>query len=109
MQINMDEKFVCNAKKSSCGGRSMGGVVVFVKSCIAKLAKRICPDFEFGVILLFDKTVFKIDKDVLILLVYIPPQNSSFYSTTSVSCFEQLEHLLVKNKLLDYIVTMRRL
>lgn len=65
--------YFCPAKQSSKAGRNMGGVVIYIKEHLVKHVKRICEDFIFGIILVFKKVVFGLDKDVLFVLLYNPP------------------------------------
>jgi hypothetical protein len=94
--------FSLNAKKSSFGGRPMGGVTVFVKSSIASAVKRVKEDFQYGIVLIIDRTLFSLDTDVLYVTLYIPPHNSPFYDIVSISGLQQLENIIVENNYLDY-------
>lgn len=93
--------FSCAAKKSCVGGRPMGGISVFVKNYISNYFKRVCNEFDFGLMLLIDKSLFSLDRDVLYVSLYFPPENSPFYTGIAMSGLQQLEQLIIKNNLLD--------
>lgn len=60
-------------------GHWHGGINVFVKQNLAKHAKRVFSDSMIAVYILFPGSVFNIDRDLLIISAYIPPENSTFY------------------------------
>jgi len=70
----------------------MGGIVVGVKNTTAKLVERICADFNFGVLLKIDKSMFTTGRDVIFACVYIPPERSPVYENNNISVLECLEN-----------------
>jgi exonuclease III len=93
--------FSSAAKKSYAGGRPMGGITVFVKNTISKYFKRVCNEFNFGLMLLIDKSLFELERDILYVSLYIPPDCSPFYNDITLTGLQQLELFLIENKLLD--------
>ena len=91
--------FCCNAKRSIVGGRSMGGVIVFVKACFAHLITRISPNFEYGVLLKIDKSLLKLSTDCLFTSLYIPPENSPFYANAAHRGFDTFKEVLLSSNL----------
>ena len=65
-------------------GRNSGGISVFVKNYLLaqESVYRIFEGFENCVILLFDKSIFKTDQDVIMCFVYISPEGSPIYNTS---------------------------
>lgn len=61
-------------------GRSMGGVVVFIKEKLTKFIKKVYDNYENALFILFDRTLFHVNKDILYSYAYIPPENSPYYS-----------------------------
>ena len=51
--------YLCFARKSLLGGRASGGVAVFVENNVNSYIKRICSDFEYGVLLVIDKSLLE--------------------------------------------------
>ena len=51
--------------------------------------------------LLIDKSLFSLDRYVLYVSLYFPPEASSFYANLTMSGLQQLEQLLIENNLLD--------
>ena len=86
----------CSAKVSKQGGRNMGGVIVFVKEIYDKFCTRICPGYEFGIVLKIDKQLFHSLKDIILTCVYIPPDNSPFYKDMQYSGIQCIESLVVE-------------
>ena len=91
--------FECNAKPSVAGGRMMGGVSVFVHQSICEHVKRICDDFEFGVILDIDKSFFGLDKNCIYCALYFPPEGLPFYNDIHISPWVAFEDILIQNNL----------
>ena len=92
--------FICKAKRSLHGGRPMGGVIVLVDEKIHNFVKRMYDDFEYGVILALDKSLFGVDRDCIYICVYLPPEGSPFYEN-NVSCGP----LIIENIIIDYNLT----
>ena len=93
--------FECPAFKSLKGGRNMGGIIVLLRKPLDIKVTRICEDFKFGVILLFDKTVFSsYNKGLLFIGLYIPPHGSPIFSRVNQSVLELLENELIQNDVL---------
>ena len=63
--------------------------------------KHVCTDFNFGLMLIIDKKLFSLDRDVLYVSLYVPPETSPFYSDLNLSAFQELEERNISNNLLD--------
>ena len=74
------ELYEAPARKLSRKGRCSGGVIVMVKKCYVKYVKRLNVTVDNMVILQLSKDLFKTDKDVVVINVYIPPPDSPVYS-----------------------------
>ena len=92
----------CKAKESTVGGRSMGGVLVFVEESLSKFIKRILPEFEFGIMLIIDKSIFNLDQHCLYVSLYVPPECSPAYDQQDRCALNVLEDILVSNNLTQY-------
>ena len=57
--------------------RMSGGVIFYVKSCLARGVKCIDNDTSDKIWLMLDKSFFGVKNDILLCLTYIPPENSS--------------------------------
>jgi hypothetical protein len=85
----------CSAKNSNRGGRNMGGVVVLIRNVYNNLIKRVCCEYEFGVLLQVNGTLFDVERDVLFICAYLPPAGSPFYSPNDASGITCLEDALI--------------
>jgi exonuclease III len=73
-------KFSAPAKKISRQGRHSGGVLVLIKNNLSKFVKEIKLDYSSNIIALqIDKTVFNLNKDVIVVACYINPDGSPAY------------------------------
>lgn len=88
--------FICPAKPAVGAGRNMGGTVVYMKSCYEKLITRMCPNFAYGIIMKFDKSLLNNCKDVLFINMYNPTSQSSVYEKDNLfNCkLQELENTL---------------
>ena len=85
----------CSALKHLKHGRSMAGIKVYVRKSVARFVKRICDDATFGIFLIIDKNSFQREKDVLLCILYLPPERSPFYKKSQYEGIPLLEdHLL---------------
>ena len=84
----------------------MGGVVVLVQERISKFVKRICPDFEYGIILVIDKTALGTDRDCAYISVYIPPDGSPFYEHSIQSGPIVVENIVIGQNLTDFSIIL---
>ena len=91
------------ATKLSKQGRPSGGVLFLVRKCFAEHVKRVDIDLGNAVFILIDRTIFGLDKDVLMANVYIPPEGSPYYNITAVNSngVANLEDCIFDNMLLD--------
>ena len=94
--------FVCKAKRSQVGGRSSGGVIVFVKETLSKLVSRVCADFEYGILLIIDKSVFNLDQHCLYVSLYVQPESSPFYEQHIGSALHAFEELYTSQDFIRY-------
>ena len=76
---------------------SSGGISILVKSCLRKgvsiIDKESCDDFVWWKL---DKTFFKMQRDIYLCSVYIPPQNSSRERQLNHDHFEELQESIYK-------------
>lgn len=68
-----------NAKKLSKQGRYSGGVAVLVRKSIDSYVKRVPVYIDNMVVLKIDKDLFKFNKDIMFIAVYIPPYDSNYW------------------------------
>ena len=95
--------YSCEAKKSKCGGRNMGGVIVFIKNELCCKVKRICSYFKYGVLLNLEGSVFGVNSYVIHVLcsICLPPETSPMLDDESQSVFQILEDTLIKEELIE--------
>ena len=98
--------YVCKAKQSLVGGRPMGGVLVLVNERLGKLVKRICEYFEFGIILILDKTLLDVERDCVYISVYIPPDGSPFYHNSTYCGLNTIENIINNHNLTDFHIVL---
>ena len=91
------------AVKLTHQGRPSGGVMCLVKKVLAPLIKQIKVDVGNFILLTLDKTVLNVDKDVLYVCAYVPPEGSQYYNVLNLEKdgVSLLENCLVDNVLLD--------
>lgn len=61
-------------------GRPSGGVAVYIKEQLHSGISRVCCDFEFGILLCFERAFFNLSMDILCFFLYIPPEGSNRYT-----------------------------
>ena len=73
--------FDCVRKKKTGAGRNIGGICVFVKGWLTRknVVKRIFPNFNDCVVLLFKGSIFQSMQDIILYFVYVSPQGSRIY------------------------------
>ena len=74
-------KFAAPAKKLSLQGRNSGGVLLLIRKSLSTFVKQMKTDCENTVVVRVDKSVFSLDKDVLLIASYVAPENSPLYDT----------------------------
>ena len=75
-------------------GRPSGGVICLVKKILKPYVKEIkCKCHTHHLYLLCDKSIFKCDKDILLICAYVHPQSSPFYNyyniENGIACLEE--------------------
>ena len=92
------------ATKLSRQGRPSGGVICLTRKRFKPYIKEIKVDERNFVLLFIDKTLFNIDKDVLYVGAYVPPEGSQYYNVLNIENdgISLLENCLVDKVLLDY-------
>ena len=65
----------------------MGGVSVFVRRSFSQLVRRVCDNFEFGLILILDRSLLGLEIDCMFCALYFPPQESPFYQNVKQSAW----------------------
>ena len=89
--------YTCDAKLSVRGGRNMGGVVVYIKNTVSKWTKHILKKFDFGLIFSIDKAYFDLNKDVILVCLYLPPESSPMYKNQNTFGIQIVENLVLEN------------
>lgn len=75
--------FMAPARKLSRQGRRSGGVVVFIRKCVAHFFKQVNVRFDNFVVFEASKELLNVDKPVLFIFLYIPPRESPAYTQTT--------------------------
>ena len=92
------------AVKLSADGRPSGGIFCLIKKIFKPFIKRQIK-IDVGNFLLFiiDKALFGLDKDVLYVCAYVPPEGSRYYNVLGLESdgVSLLENCIVDNVLLD--------
>ena len=90
--------FSTAARRIGKRGRCSGGVKVFVRENILKYIDYLDSPFPFGVTLKIDRALF--GKDVIFMIVYLPPENSKAYTVNEPNGMWVLEEeiALLRNK-----------
>jgi len=87
---------VAKAVKLSEGARKSGGVLVFVRKVFAEFVKRINVKYEHTVVLEIDKALFGLEKNVLLVCMYIHPSESRYWNVAEYGYgIEILEQCIV--------------
>ena len=92
--------YFCKAVKKSRFGRAMGCIVVLIKNSM-NISRIENVDCNFGIFFKCYKSLFDIDKDVLMSFVYLPPQGSPFYKHMERNGIDLLEDLYIKLPIYD--------
>ena len=91
------------AKKLSQKGRPSGGVLCLVRKRYKALIKEINVNMGNFVLLYINKTLFNLNKDVLYVGAYVPPEGSPYYNLLDLEKdgISVLENCLLDTVLLD--------
>ena len=91
------------AIKLSHQGRPSGGVICLVKKTLIPMIKQIKIDVGNFILLRLHRKIFNVDKDVLYVCAYVPPEGSQYYNVLNLERdgISLLENCLVDNVLLD--------
>ena len=81
-------------EKRSRFGRHSGGVSIFVVNHLAPYVKRVLRRSQNVVLITIDKTILRLNKDILLCAVYVPPERSPMYSRDSDG-IENLEQIIL--------------
>ncbi|WP_419607807.1 hypothetical protein, partial [Thiolapillus sp.] len=68
------------AVKFTRQGRCSGGVICLVKNVFAPYVRKLDIDCGNFILLIIDKSVFGLQKDVLYVCAYVPPEGSPYYN-----------------------------
>lgn len=71
-------------------GRAMGGLSVYVKNNMLNSIKRIYDECEIGIILKIDKSLLKLNNDLIVMFIYLPPAGSPFYTGRTLRSIQLL-------------------
>lgn len=97
-----NHKLFCKSSvKLSDAGRPSGGVVCMIKNDYVPFVKEIRVDVGFFLLFIIDKYLFGLDRDMLYVCAYTPPEGSKYYSLCdSADGVSMLENCLIDNILL---------
>ena len=76
-------------------GRSMCGILLFVKHDLLPYVKRIQTNCKFAIFLKVDKLLCNVSKDILFSFTYIPPFNSNAYKNENFKGIALIENYLL--------------
>ena len=65
-------------------GRLSGGVALLVRKQFARFVKQIHVEYDYCVVLQLSKELFGLDKDCILLGIYLPPSNSKNYKDCEI-------------------------
>ena len=65
-------------------GRLSGGVALLVRKQFARFVKQIHVEYDYCVVLQLSKELFGLDKDCILLGIYLPPSNSIYYKDCEI-------------------------
>jgi hypothetical protein len=84
----MHKAFVCPGVKlsDSVHGRLCGGLIMLVKKELCKFVEQIMLELDNIVALKVSRNLVGTDKDVVLVGVYLPPENSRYYEETDIYC-----------------------
>lgn len=74
----------------------MSGIVVYINHAVSKPVKRIYT--KLAILLLFDKTVFNLERDLIMCFIYLPTENSPCFGTSGIKL---LENYLLKPEFMN--------
>ena len=72
--------YISPAKKLSSHGRHSGGVVCFVRKCLADYIKVVECSYENMLVFNVSRNLFLSENDILLVAAYVPPLGSPFYN-----------------------------
>ena len=88
---------------SAVDGRPSGGVACLIRKQCLPFIRQIKIDVGNFLLFIIDKSLFGLDKDVLYVCAYVPPEGSRYYGVMGLESdgVSVLENVLVDNVLLD--------
>ena len=94
--------------KNKKAKRDSGGICIFIKKEIRKFIKVLTwNEFEDGIVLKLDKSLFDFEHDVFLLCVYITPQSSSRNNAnTDIDPFEKLTNKIAELSPLGQLILL---
>ena len=82
-----DCTFNCKHRENN-STRKSGGIGIFVRKTIAKHVRNIKSDAEYVQWVVLSKSMLSIEEDVVLGIVYIPPDRSKFYDESRLRTLE---------------------
>ena len=79
-------EFLSQCRKQKCFRKS-GGIGVFVKDTISEHVSVVDSESDYVLWLKLDKRAFKMNDDIFIGAIYIPPRDSRFYTNDEIDLF----------------------
>lgn len=76
--------FCAPGLKLSSHGRRSGGVLVLIRKCLVKYVKKVVLGYDNTVAIRFDKSVFGVDKDIVMIGCYVVPEGGPAYKHTDL-------------------------
>ena len=78
--------FICPGVKisSSVHGRTCGGIALMIRKSLQSFVKQINIEYDNMLAVKVDCSLFGSENDVILLGVYLPPENSDYYSETEI-------------------------
>ena len=89
---------ICRQKTEKIN-RFFGGIAIYYKSSLRKGIKFVQSNNEDLIWIKLCKNFFGTEKDTLICVTYIPPENSTYYKVRGIDTMELLENDIVKMRL----------
>jgi len=79
--LNEYQCFTAPAKRLASRGRLSGGVICFIHKSYSNYCENIQHSYDNILAFRIQKELFGMERDILVVGVYIPPRNSSYYES----------------------------
>lgn len=96
--LNLPNGYLCNSKIRTNCKRKSGGIVVIYREYLKHFLKFIKTSSNFVQWVIFSSDIMKLDKDLLLGCIYLPPENSKYASSEAFNEIEdEMLDILSKN------------